>query len=92
MDEIGVDDKYYYLEPDVISYTLSIGYLTEEQEAYIRQIYKDFKRQPIDPYNNCQYEIFAKADDGYFNKDFEKVLIYLQQQGFEKEGGCNYCD
>ncbi len=83
-------DKVYYLQPNVISYYLYIRDLTKEQEAYIRQIYKDFERLPEDS-DGYQFKIFAHSHQNYYNKDFEKVMDYLSREGFDREGGCDYC-
>ena len=85
-------EKFFYLTPIVSSYNLSISDLTKEQEEYIRQFYKDFKRQPLDECDNTTYEIVDESKDYFFNEKFEKVIKYLYQQGFSNESSCRYCE
>ena len=86
-----VIEKIFYLRPIVSSYELTISDLTKEQEEYIRQFYKDFKKQPLDKCDNTTYKIVDESEDNYFNEKFEKVIKYLYQQGYDNEGGCDYC-
>ena len=85
-------EKIFYLRPIVSSYELTISDLTKEQEEYIRQFYKDFKRQPLDECDNTTYKIVDESEHNYFNEKFKKVIKYLYQQGYSNEAGCDYCE